>query len=375
MKSAAARYGFINAKLRARIGLMLEDHVINDMIRSGSLVEAVQVLRDTQYAPVAEAYDKTGDLQQMELVLLQSEIAMYEEVAKYLEGPPAGFVHVLLEKIEIDNLKNAIRLWYSNIIRHHSISYRSAYIFQDVIVHPIDWLGVLNAVQWDEVVASVKDTPYQPILQAYSFDDITKDGLFEMEMSLDRLWFSRLGERAKHLGKKDRDTVEAVYGVDMDLKNVLMLVRFGWYHKLSSERLRKLLISGGTISKSKELTAFLDMDPAQRNPSMLLKRKYPVLAKETDDISNQQRPLADSTDSKVLERKNEIIAAQTLRIEQYLGRIRKKEFLEILSGYPFTIGVVLAYFFLYTHEDQMIRAAISGKYYGWSEDQIREVMA
>lgn len=374
MKSAAARYGFINAKLRARIGLMLEDHVVNDMIRSGSLVEAVQVLRDTQYAPVAEAYDKTGDLQQMELVLLQGEIAMYEEVTKYLEGSPAGFVRILLEKIEIDNLKNAIRLWYSNIIRHHSISYRSAYIFQDVIAHPIDWLGILNAVQWDEVILSVKNTPYYPVLAEYKFDDIVSDGLFEMEMSLDRHWFSRLGDEAKRLSKKDRDTVEAVYGVDIDLKNVLMLVRFGWYHKLSSDRLRKLLIPGGTIAKSKELAAFLAMDTAERNPSLLLRRRYADLARETDEIANQQRPLSDSTDSKVIDRKNEIIAAQTLRIEQYLERIRKKEFLEILSGYPFTIGVVLAYFFIYKHEDQMIRAVLSGKYYGWSEDRIREVM-
>lgn len=374
MKSAAARYGFINAKLRARIGLMLEDHVVNDMIRSGSLVESVQVLRDTQYAPVAEAYDKTGDLQQMELVLLEGEIAMYEEVAKYLDGAPAKFVKVLLEKIEIDNLKNAIRLWYSNIIIHHSISYRSAYIFQSVIVHPIDWMGIVNAVDWNDVVASVKDTPYQPILKEYTFESISGDGLFEMEMALDRLWYSRLSEEAKHLNRRDRRTVEAVYGVDMDLKNVLILVRFGWYHKLSSDRLRKLLIPGGTIAKGKVLETFLAMDPAERNPSLLLKRKYADLARETDEIASQQQPLSDSTDSKVIERKNEIIAAQTLRIEQYLGRIRKKEFVEILSGYPFTIGVVLAYFFLYKHEDQMIRAAISGKYYGWSEDQIREVM-
>lgn len=374
MKSAAARYGFVNAKLRARIGLMLEDHVINDMIRSGSLVEAVQVLRDTQYAPVAVAYDKTGDLQQMELVLLQGEIAMYEEVEKYLEGTPATFVRVLLEKIEIDNLKNAIRLWYSNVVRHHSISYRSAYIFQEMIVHPIDWLGILNAVQWDEVLLAVKDTPYHALLAEFTFDTIVSDGLFEMEMALDRLWFSRLCEQSKHLSRKDRDTVKAVYGVDIDLKNVLMLVRFGWYHKLSSERLRKLLIPGGTIARSKELEAFLAMDVSERNPSLLLCRRYADLAKETDEIANQQKPLSDSTDSKVIERKNEVIAAQTLRIEQYLDRIRKKEFIEILSGYPFTIGVVLAYFFIYKHEDQMIRAVISGKYYGWSEDHIREVM-
>ncbi len=374
MKSAASRYGFINAKLRARIGRMLDDHVVNDMIRSGSLVEAVQVLRDTQYAPVAEAYDRTGDIQALELVLLQGEIAMYEEVAGYLDGKPAEFVRVLLEKIEIDNLKNAIRLWYSNIVRHHSISYRGAYIFRERIVHAIDWAMILNAVQWDEVLKAVSGTPYLPVLERYTFDSIVEDGLFEMETSLDKLWYEHLQRQAKSLSRRDRAAVEKVYGIDIDLKNVLMLVRFGWYHRLSSERLRQLLIPGGTIYGSKDIESFLSMEPPERNPSLLLKRRYADLAKATDEIAVQQNTLSDSTDAKVLERKNEIIAAQTLRIEQYLGKMRKKQYLKILSGYPFTLGVVLAYFFLYKRMDQMIRAAISGKYYGWSEERIREVM-
>ncbi|MFA6689403.1 MAG: V-type ATPase subunit [Sphaerochaetaceae bacterium] len=374
MKSAASRYGFINAKLRARIGRMMDDHVVNDMIRSGSLVEAVQVLRDTQYAPVAEAYDRTGDIQALELVLLQGEIAMYEEVAGYLDGKPAEFVRVLLEKIEIDNLKNAIRLWYSNIVRHHSISYRGAYIFRERIVHAIDWAMILNAVQWDEVLKAVSGTPYLPVLERYTFDSIVEDGLFEMETSLDKLWYEHLQRQAKSLSRRDRAAVEKVYGIDIDLKNVLMLVRFGWYHRLSSERLRQLLIPGGTIYGSKDIESFLSMEPPERNPSLLLKRRYADLAKATDEIAVQQNTLSDSTDAKVLERKNEIIAAQTLRIEQYLGKMRKKQYLKILSGYPFTLGVVLAYFFLYKRMDQMIRAAISGKYYGWSEERIREVM-
>jgi len=374
MKSAASRYGFINAKLRARIGRMMDDHVVNDMIRSGSLVEAVQVLRDTQYAPVAEAYDRTGDIQALELVLLQGEIAMYEEVAGYLDGKPAEFVRVLLEKIEIDNLKNAIRLWYSNIVRHHSISYRGAYIFRERIVHAIDWAMILNAVQWDEVLKAVSGTPYLPVLERYTFDSIVEDGLFEMETSLDKLWYEHLQRQAKSLSRRDRAAVEKVYGIDIDLKNVLMLVRFGWYHRLSSERLRQLLIPGGTIYGSKDIESFLSMEPPERNPSLLLKRRYADLAKATDEIAVQQNTLSDSTDARVLERKNEIIAAQTLRIEQYLGKMRKKQYLKILSGYPFTLGVVLAYFFLYKRMDQMIRAAISGKYYGWSEERIREVM-
>jgi len=153
-------YGFINAKLRAKIGLMRQDHLMESLLRSASLVEAVGVLRDSRYREVAHAYDQTGDLQQMELVLLQKEIEMYREVQKYLEGSPATFVQHLLGKIEVDNLKNAIRLWYSSIIRHRPIRHRSGYLFKEVILHPIDWTALINATGWDAVLNAVKATPY-----------------------------------------------------------------------------------------------------------------------------------------------------------------------------------------------------------------------
>ncbi|MPL95555.1 hypothetical protein SDC9_41727 [bioreactor metagenome] len=100
-------YGFINAKLRAKIGLMRQDRLSESLLKAASLVEAVGVLRDSRYHDVAQAYDQTGDLQQMELVLLQKEIEMYREVQKYLEGSPSDFVRQLLGKIEVDNLKTA----------------------------------------------------------------------------------------------------------------------------------------------------------------------------------------------------------------------------------------------------------------------------
>ncbi len=374
MKSPAARYGFINAKLRARIGGLLSEHVISDMIRAGSFVEAVAVLRDTQFAPVAQAFDKTGDLQQMEMVLFQSEIAMYEEVASYMKGAPGEFVRVLTEKPEIENLKNTLRLWYSNAVRHHPIGYLGSYIVRSKIINNVDWTALVNAPDWDSVVLAVKGTPYEQVLSQYTMDTIQKNGLFSVEMALDKLWYNQLAQGARNLSKKDRETVKDIYSVDIDLKNVLLLVRFGWYHAMNEQQLRDLLIPGGTIYGSKDLDKYLSESPAARNPSMLLSRRFPELAEQTDEIARGQSTLADSTDAKVLERKNEIIAQQTLRIEQYLGVVRRKEFVRILSGDPFTIGIALAYFFLYKQEDQMIRAAIGGKYYGWSEQQIREVM-
>ena len=132
-------YAFINAKLRARIGIIRTETVIDDMIKAPTLSEAVAKLDGTRFSALAEIYRATGDLQQVELALVSNEIASYREVASYLEDRGKAFINVLLEKVEIDNLKNALRIWYSSAIRGHQINSRSPYIEKRLVVHPIDY--------------------------------------------------------------------------------------------------------------------------------------------------------------------------------------------------------------------------------------------
>ena len=103
-------YGFINAKLRARIGKMRQDRLVENLLKAPTLVDAVALLRDSPYRRVAEVYDQTGDLQQMELVLLSTEIEMHRLVTKYLEGRRTNLVDHLLPTLEQLHLKNPIQL-------------------------------------------------------------------------------------------------------------------------------------------------------------------------------------------------------------------------------------------------------------------------
>ena len=227
-------YGFINAKLRAKIGLMKQSHIIEDLLKDSSLVEAVSVLRDSQYQRVAEAYDRTGDVQHMEMVLLEIEIEMYREVARFLEGTSAMLVRHLLGKIEMDNLKNGIRLWYSSIIRHRPIRYRSEYLFKQRMVYPIDWTALINATSWESVANAIKDSPYYDIVHSYEETALQQDGLFDLETDLDRLWYMQLMESTKELSAADREAATAIFLVEIDLKNLLVLTRYGWYHAMPS---------------------------------------------------------------------------------------------------------------------------------------------
>ena len=82
--SKVSDYAFVNAKLRARIGIMRSSHLIDAMIKAPSLGEAVSKLEGTRFGHIAEVYRSTGDLQQAELSMMEEEIASYREIAGYL---------------------------------------------------------------------------------------------------------------------------------------------------------------------------------------------------------------------------------------------------------------------------------------------------
>jgi vacuolar-type H+-ATPase subunit C/Vma6 len=65
-------------------------------------------------------------------------------------------------------------------------------------------------------------------------------------------------------------------------------------------------------------------------------------------------------------------ASQALLFENLLDNTRKTEFLKLISGYPFTIGIILVYFFMKNRESQFIIALLNGKYYGWKPERIRD---
>ena len=363
--SRVSDYAYINAMLRARIGIMRSSDIIENMIKAPTLVEAVSKLDGTRHQHIAEVYRKTGDLEAAELSLIEEQIASYREVVPYLPQESSFFMTVLLEKIEIENLKTAIRLWYSGAIMHRSISDRAKYICRTLIVHSIDYDRITNASSFSDIISAVSGTPYHDVLGSFAFESLSASGLFPLEIALDHLWFSRLIGAAKRLPSVDRKLAEAIYNVDIDLKNILILVRYGYYYHLEGEPLAAAIIPEGYIGGE-----FLRRgvhgsgDEMMASIKNIVHRRYPAISDEIDHI----RRTAD--DFTTMEEN----ARQIMLIENYLGKWRAKAYQRLLLGKPFSIGVVLSYFFLERQEDSLIQAVLSAKSYNWDEGKIREAL-
>jgi V/A-type H+-transporting ATPase subunit C len=333
---------------------MLDEAKIDALLRVASLEEFLQQLKDTPYAHLAETYDRTGDIQQVEAQLFEREVTLHREVASLLEGKHERLVLALTRKLEVENLKGVLRLWFSNSIKGQNITYRYGYLYHSVVVDPIDWSRIVNASHWHEVALALEHTVYADVLATLDSDTIAKDGMFALETALDRSWFKQARVSASQMPTRDRRILQAVLDNDADLKNIINLVRYGWLYRLPSAQLQDLMFEGGRVCGSKEFIDYLASPPENRSPITLVRKYYPKLAAKLAE-----------------EHESNPVAKQIVQVERYLGTVRRQEHMAMLRGNPFNIGTILAYFFLCERQDKMIRAIMNGLYYGWDAQTIR----
>ncbi|NLA93160.1 MAG: V-type ATPase subunit [Spirochaetales bacterium] len=353
--SALSRYAFINAKLKGRITSMLTSQQIDKLSRSKTLTEALHSLRGTHYEPLIELYHQSGDIERLEAWLFARNIILHQEVNSYLHKGVGEVVAALTRKLEVENLKSVIRLWFSNRIKRQNIDYRYGYLYQGKIICDIDWAKIVNSGTFDEIVESLEETPYGEALARFTTEEVEQEGLFFVETTLDRVWFNLLRLEAKRLPREDRTILKQVLERDADLKNIINLFRFGWLYTLDGEHLKTLMLEGGVITKSEEFQEYLEQPAESRSPMKLIAFRFPDLAEE----------LAASGESS-----SENL---TLTVERYLFKVRRSEYQRMLRGKnPFTIGTVLAYFFLEERQNSVVRTIINGVNYGWEAEAIEE---
>jgi V/A-type H+-transporting ATPase subunit C len=360
-KRAVSTYGFINAKLKAKIGKMKDDHLDDDLLKAGSLVEAIGILREHGYTEAADTFDKTGDLQMVELSLLKDLIADYQSVKKLTDGYPKELVTTILLKIEVENIKNTIRLWYSAAVHHRPITYRTSYLIKQPIVNKIDYVALTNAITYENIIEALTGTWYQHVLKKFTFEAISKDGLFELETALDKYWYSLYIKACALLTGDDNEVANRMALTEIDLKNTLMLVRYGWFHKMDAKKLENSLFPYGRIYSDKSTHDYINTDPKKREPEVLLKIRYPEIAEKVKEVN--------ITDNKAA------MINQTRFIEKFLEEKKHKSFQKILSGKPFTIGIPLAYFYYRESQYYMICGILGGKYYGVDSNEIKGILS
>ena len=354
MRDALSTYGFLSAKLKARISKTLPPEAIESLIKARSLPEAVQFLRGTAYAPIEEAYSATGDLRAGEALLNARELELYTGLFRYLSEPVLGFVRALSLRFEVDKVKNAVRLWFDAQVRVRSVEGKSGYLYRGTIVHAFDVDRVIQASDTYALAAAFAGTPYEALVRR-ELPGMVKS-VFHFELALDRFYYQEAFAAAARLGKADRIVAERILGVDVDMQNVSWLVRFkSFYGMDTQEAVSRLIPRGRAISAAAMAEAFAGEKVGSGTGSALgmelLRKSYGSLG----------ALLGGSGDA----------AARLAMMESALRQVSIAEADRNMAGYPFSIGIVLAYFTRQREEMRTVMTILNAKNYSLPEERIR----
>jgi V/A-type H+-transporting ATPase subunit C len=344
---SVSRYGFVNAKLRSRMGKIISQDVIDRMVRSGSLSEAIQILRGTPFEVLDAVFGETGDLKMAELALFEEEVRLHMEVEGFVKGRIRLYVVSMSAVYEIENLKNALRLWFDRTVRGRSIGHLAGYLSRQRIQYEIETDAIINAGDGNGVVVALMGTPYAPIVKENMSEVERKRSLFPVEVALDQHYYEQLLLGATKLGSKDRSIAERIVGVEIDINNINRMVRLRESFSLSAEEAARYVIPNGYHLDGEALYA------SYSRPEGLLS----VMLKGYGSLQGLMGAEPSSG------------ASGLLLIERILGEIVLQEARKTLMGYPFTIGVVLVYFLLKRQEMQRIMTVLNAKQYGLSADR------
>ena len=355
MAGPLSKYSFLNAKLRARISKILPDELFGELAKAASIDAALALLAGTPFEGLAKTYSRTGDIKQAELELLKSEIELYKNIRQYIHPNSAALVDALLMRFEIVNLKNAIRIYFDRKIRNRSVENAVHYILYERIIHDIPIDIVVNAEDFEEIAGVCSGTPYEVVIKKYSHTVESEGSLFRMEVAIDHLYYDGLIAAIGKLNRRDREIALRLTGVEIDLQNINWIIRFKKYYDLPLEAVLAAIVPGGF---NLDKTVMSEIYNAQNVTSVLqgfVKRKYPGLS----TLLSSETP--DST-------------SRLLLIRRILEEIMKHEVQRILTGYPFTVGIILAYFVLKGNELKKIRTILNAKYYGVEQERIESMI-
>ena len=355
MAGPLSKYSFINAKLRARISKILSDDMFNQLVKAASLDAALALLRETPFAGLEQIYSATGDLKQAELELLKNEIELYRGIRQYVHRDSIELVEALLSQFEIDNLKNAIRIFFDRTVRKRPVDTGVPYILYDRIIHEIPIDIILNADNFDEIAGVCEGTPYSQIIRKYSHTVESEGSLFRMEIAFDHFYYNNLLSSISKLEQKDRAAALRLTGVEIDLQNINWIIRFKNFYELPLEAVLAAIVPGGF---NLDRTIIDELYSTQNVASVLqgfVKSRYPGL-------------------STLLSSQTSGSTSRLLLIRRILEEVMKHEVQRILTGYPFTIGIILAYFILKRKELRKVRIILNAKQYGIQQERIESML-
>ena len=325
-------YAYLNARLRAKLGKLFSAEQYERLKEAADIEAACEFLRGTEYAEIFKDAGTVQDLRRMEAALVDRLIFSHREVAAHAKGKIRKFIEALLRKFEVENLKVLLRVWKANE--------ESELIYRKGICYDIPFQAILEAASIEEVIVLLEETPYRKPLVAAREKYKKTDSLFHLENALDRELYEATWRAIEALSAPDRKIASRLIGIEIDILNINSILRLKRYYKMGLAEIASLMIPNG-LQISEE---FVKEVYQGRDQTSLMSELLTGVYKDVPQLVRTE----DETKTFHL-------------LEAMLKEILVRQVRRALGGFPFTIGVAIAYLRLKKMEVSNIITILNAK--------------
>ncbi len=339
MFSDISTYGFLNAKIRTRLGKILNEEEIEKLRSDAKYYDIINFLIDKRYIN-SEDIEFKKDVKHIEYLLFKHLINDYQYIYNSISASQKNvkeYAALMLQRLEISTIKNYLRIWFKKNYDDEP------YIYHNKIYSDINYSEILQCESFEEILTHLKKTPYYSYLSNLT----NNNTLFEIEFALDKGFYSSLYKLTKKMDKNDQRIVKKFIGYKIDITNLLSLLRYKNYYKLDfNDAIQKLIPFGEKFNTNLLMEIY-----SNENISTTLNKV----------VKNIPEYLLNNISEKI--NKELSLKKQMMLIEDLLNQAILTSIYNTLAGYPFTIGAIVVYFILKDIEIKNLISILNIKYY------------
>ena len=248
----------LNAKILKMYSdfLVYEDFV--NMAEGDSVRFCLSYLKEKKFPNI----DSFSDIYEIEEFLQDYRRRQIKKLQGFLPGKYSDFIKAYMEREKVEKIVKILRALRMNkeprveklVINGRNIPFKEE--------------------SFESFIDNLKDTPYYDYMKNYK-SSRDEDSLFSIEMNLDKYYYRNLTESIKSLSKADRDEFKKIFGVKIDLLNIIWIYRAKKYYDISPEEIFNFTIFGGNYNSEKLLhLSYIDEEEFEEE---IKKSKYSIL--------------------------------------------------------------------------------------------------
>lgn len=337
-----SEYAAINSRVRVLYSGLLTPQVGAGLREAADLPGLVTLLQSTAYSPYLRNLEDKGLTPKQVIYQIKNRIAVAYQTA--IHSAPVNTRPLLVQlyrHFEIDNLKAVLR----GIVTNSSWEQVQNILFPLGTLSTLPAQLMLETGSVEAAIAMIPQSPYYETLTHAMKRYSDEQSLFPLEVALDLNYWNKLWSGANQLPGEDRAEARRIVGPLVDMTNVLWAIRYRVYYKLSEEEIVNYTLPFGYHVRDEDIRSIAAGGDIVR----ILERIYPHLV-------NVESLLDDATSG-------------LPKLELQMQRHIFKQFRSVFTGYPFHIGLALAFPILSELEIQDLTVLIEAKSAKMSADK------